>query len=568
MDALSNPSMNSMGGLFALMDSQVMAPGIPAGKGGDAGASGVFGNLLDLVADMQVADSQGPLQGEYLQSRTKELFDPHAQNLELAASQIGLAETMLGRNPQNAMTKPNAEVGQLLATPPAKTPSVGTASVNDLLLQGEGLSSLSRANLLEVNQAHDANRGESARMWAAAFAMNDIQSVSLEKVPEIPVDKQFSQDILAKPGLSSSPAPLPNFETINPNPSAVTTSNVAGAKPSLSAGVKVETPQLNTPKAGSPIATAPATPVVTEALSGATSDKVSRAPEAKPAPEMKATLDLSAKAPVAAAPEAKTSVQTVGAKTANSGQSGAGFEAFKAPVAERRETTEKPKGAVSGSEFLLNRSLADATASAKPAEPIVGAAVIGKPGDQRVSAESLDFVADKIDNLRTQGGGRLKVELNPNGMGSVEIRVTQQRGGMKVELLAEKPETLKALNDAKADLSTRLQTIAPSKLDVSELHVRAATPPREMTASSDLMNLRGSERANLSSVATGEIHRSESSGGASFSNSSDRGGAEAGFGKPSDPSQRESFQQGQQREERRQKAMMDWETFWEGRKSA
>lgn len=522
----TNMNMNFLlaSGAFPSVESQVMAPGANAPE---AGTGPAFGNLLDLVSDMQVADEQSPAGADFLNERSSELFDPKWQDLASGAAQAGIAQVALSKELASGM--PAKDVGR--AVEDLKVSTGGTKPAQELLIEAQGLDTLSRADLAAKTQSHSESNAESARVWAAAIATGDLKSVSLEKEPEIAQAKPETGAAFLTKGAKAEISGAREGLSVS-TPSFDRDAKVGQA----TFGVKTEAPL---PSSKAP--TAAVTP--------------SAEPEGAKGP---AAVVASVGAKTGSDAGSNSNTGSNSGSNANSGsrerpEAPEGFSRFRS--FERAESTlAKPtvKRSQSGGEFLLNHATADKSA-APAATALVGSAALGKTGDRRISPESLDFVADKVDALKSQGGGRLKVEMSPRDLGSIEIRVSVARGQMKVEVLAEKPETLKALHASKAELATKLDQIGPAtSLDMGELRGKTVLSAVREPSTGDLLGLRtNASVAEAPSSGTG-------TGGLKA-----LGGAE----RSSDFLSGRDFQQ-EQREERRERAMDQWEDLAERRKSA
>lgn len=260
---------------------------------------------------------------------------------------------------------------------------------------------------------------------------------------------------------------------------------------------------------------------------------------------------------------------------------GNGFQAMNLQAVELPKSEEvsvvKSKGkkldnAVTASDFVLDR-LGPAAESAEAAPALFEAHSLGETSDRRISPEALNFVANKVDNLKAQGGGVLRVELNPNGLGQLEIKVTNRKSGLEVQLIAANPETLRALKSNEAQLTQKLQEIAPTRLDVS--HVSGATsvdtakslsgkhPEAAMPSSQELLVVRelAAKGAEVhSAVADLSRASSNSSLATKLSNLAEVRTESV------NPRQEQSALSGQSwsRDERREQARNRWEEFYEG----
>ena len=240
--------------------------------------------------------------------------------------------------------------------------------------------------------------------------------------------------------------------------------------------------------------------------------------------------------------------------------------------------------AVSGADFLLGQSV-DARGvegQAKAPAALVQSASLGESSDKRISAESLNFVADKIAALKDQGGGQIRVALNPNELGSVEIRVSINRQGtLDVKLLAERSSTMAALSEVKSELTTKLASIRPTKLDVGHLELGLSTRAEARTSaafasSQDLMVSKApSSVASLmrevpssAPAMTGMKAPIDIGSPLSSVDFASAPRAEALSVKGSESAQTDGFSNAWNRDERRERARGQWEESFKERRSA
>ena len=512
-----NDLMTQLNVLFPSMSSPTMGLGVPVSPSSTEGS--VFGNLLDIVSDMQVADAQGFEQSDFLSDRVEQLFDPELQNLGVAARQMSpLAFT----NPQ-AVSVPS--VGQRSEAPGKGVDAVEMLASPQWNVEVQELDSLSRAQGLSRLNAQTGSRVESARMWAAALATGDLKSVTLENVSEVPLQKTALQEKdLGDMGLFSGKSEAVREKAGSLDSSSWKTSSTAKVSEKILVDDRSmeSAPRVEVPKT---------TQRNLESRSPVTVSEEILKPEEQAAPK------------ISEAPKKESDFQP--------------FDARKNVVEMKVEEKSVPKKTVNGSDFLLERAVVDG-ANIKKGEPsLVAADKLGTPTDRRISSSAVDFVAQKVDSLRQQGGGRLRVEMSPRDLGQLEIRVTMARGQMKVELLAEKPETLAAMRSSIKDLGDRLEAIAPANLQVGELSAHKGLDSVAMKTSStvEVMNIRSALTTDTGSKAH------DLAGGGDFSGRRE-GSMDRDSGRMSSSdwmSQREDGFRGDSRQERRQKAMNDWE---------
>jgi|GEM_PF-2536977 len=431
-------SMNNTG-LMALLGANADMPGMqnlettPQVVPGEG-----FQDLLGLVSDMQVADGQAPEQDDFLLEEASRLKFPGQNGLDIArnAAQI----QMLG---QEVGTAPRMDVGQ----PALKVSGAETIGAQEVLTSKMDLGLQAQRQLIQ--SAHTTPDGVAVAAWSSALAAGEVTAVELQATP--------ASEVLA--------TRRPTENAVLPSSLALTAR--ATALPEVASELG-KTPAASVSKTVSQIA--------------AVRNDAPLSPIAEVAP---------VSAPVAGLATAKATSAT--AVQPNSIPEGVVQEARQMPTATQtsRVASESsaevsipsvrsaPKSSIrTGQDMLLDRMDVSVEASKQGvnaanlrAPALVGAAAMAAPeSDRRISSESVSFVAEKIETLRAQGGGQLRVELNPNGMGSIEIRVSMVRGQVQVKLAAERPETLKALQESRGDLLGRLESHqAAATLEMSTL---------------------------------------------------------------------------------------------------
>lgn len=104
-----------------------------------------------------------------------------------------------------------------------------------------------------------------------------------------------------------------------------------------------------------------------------------------------------------------------------------------------------------------------------------------KPTDVQMS-ENIRQIINGAQIMVKDGGGEMKINMNPDGMGEVNLKVHVQNGEVRVEMLTSSDETKKLLEKGLADLKSSLQA---HKLNVE--HVKIETADR---ASEQMMQSR------------------------------------------------------------------------------
>ncbi len=97
------------------------------------------------------------------------------------------------------------------------------------------------------------------------------------------------------------------------------------------------------------------------------------------------------------------------------------------------------------------------------------------PGMQKMNdLEQSQNVKDIVQQTRAMikdGGGEIKMKLNPEGVGEVDLKVDMKDGKIKIDMLSDSPEVRKLLEKGMGDLKASL---ASQKLDVDLIKVDAS----------------------------------------------------------------------------------------------
>jgi flagellar hook-length control protein FliK len=366
--------MNLENNLMSLLGAMVSPAGATSVNGlispeGVALPNENFGNLLDLVSDIQLAESQDVSRKVDLTAEFSELSSPEQEKIEVDVNEGELARFAL--ETQSLLSAPNLSVGQPIVTVAQfNEPRVAlaeTSSVSEVLLNGQELQAVSGLDRAQKVMAKNSKVDvEAVAHWGAALATGDLKAVHLENPPELKIAATELSEVrvLATPSKSGTNTPIANLD--------------------------------------------------------------------------------------------------------------------EAPL--------------SGSDFLLENSISSNSLSGAATIPatalalrmeqgsIKSRATLGEQIDTRISPENLDFVAEKIENLKVQGGGNLRIDLAPKELGAIEIRVGIKNGVLSVELKAEQASTQSSLDASKPELMGKLEKLGPSQVQVTSLWIASDKAPDQKMA--------------------------------------------------------------------------------------
>lgn len=148
---------------------------------------------------------------------------------------------------------------------------------------------------------------------------------------------------------------------------------------------------------------------------------------------------------------------------ASKGDSVEGFEAFKAEATDsvsQKEAQPKQDGPVLARDFLLNNQSTLQKSVRSSGAPALS---------PEVARDVADFVSDKVNQMKQSGSGSLKVKMDTVGLGELEIRVSERRGLVDVQIRSADGNSLAMLRSAQADLTSRLENV----VDLGNLDMQA-----------------------------------------------------------------------------------------------
>lgn len=109
-------------------------------------------------------------------------------------------------------------------------------------------------------------------------------------------------------------------------------------------------------------------------------------------------------------------------------------------------------------------------ATAATAAPVTAAPAQG--GDSNSPIENLNQVYSETQRLIRRGGGEMKMKLNPEGLGELQLKVAVNGGKVNIQMLTESNDTKKLLengfNDLKIGLDTHKLSVEGFKVEVAD----------------------------------------------------------------------------------------------------
>lgn len=108
-------------------------------------------------------------------------------------------------------------------------------------------------------------------------------------------------------------------------------------------------------------------------------------------------------------------------------------------------------------------------------------AAIPMPSESE-SQVNTQHILNQAKALMAKGGGEVKVQMTPDGMGSVHLKVMMQEGKMQIQMQADNKQTKSALESSLADLKTSL---AAQKVSVDNIKVDVVNATSNETAANN-----------------------------------------------------------------------------------
>ncbi|MBX2987651.1 MAG: flagellar hook-length control protein FliK [Bdellovibrionaceae bacterium] len=185
--------------------------------------------------------------------------------------------------------------------------------------------------------------------------------------------------------------------------------------------------------------------------------------EAKPA-EVSGTPNAAAEAPAWTSPMDKSTRQE---QSFGEGQGGSRGESSSSGKKESSASGGKGfQSAMSAPQPLRMEDVAAALkANPLPAAGSTAAALSMTPADNEANVRQL---MNQAQYLIKKGGGEVKVEMTPEGLGQIQMKVLVKDGKVNVQMLTESPEAKKAIDGSLSDLRSSL---AAHKLSMDHVKV-------------------------------------------------------------------------------------------------
>ena len=125
-----------------------------------------------------------------------------------------------------------------------------------------------------------------------------------------------------------------------------------------------------------------------------------------------------------------------------------------------------------------------------PAVPVAGAAIAVPNTEKDVNIQAL---MKQAQFLIKKGGGEMKVEMSPEGLGNIHLKVMLQDGKVNVQMAAESNEAKKAVESSLSELRSNLSA---HKLSVDQVKIDVVSNVNADNQARDNMNNPNSQQQN------------------------------------------------------------------------
>lgn len=187
--------------------------------------------------------------------------------------------------------------------------------------------------------------------------------------------------------------------------------------------------------------------------------------------QMKAALPIKEFDPKLSEKISNESLSVLSPEFDKSSMSPEGLSIFQKVLGLDRSTSEQEHKSATGQESLASATLASQDSSLTktfelpPLNQLAPSPVQMGPVDK---AENNQLLLNQAQVLIQKGGGEMKLEMSPEGMGSVQMRLKVMDGKVELQLSAENKEVKKVLENSIQDLKASL---AAHKLVVDQVRV-------------------------------------------------------------------------------------------------
>ncbi len=471
-------------------------------------------DLLGFVNALEVSQGPGSPIGEDLTQMTTELVHSDFEQTKLQSISEPNSGDLLSSMLMGIPQVPNSGDKPLFKT--NNTSDVGRPDTSNLLLetaskQVTGETQLLGDLVMVAPKSQPANKtlNESdVALWSQAFAQNDIESI------EVVAEQPSAVQLMAKAEKLSSAEKM---------------------QLGLSVDSKVDSKQITLESLMAPVS------------SGKPLTKGTEPSTAKP--QTSAEVDA-----IVSAPMGDRTMVAVSAQSKAPVSVPVSAQSEFTPFKDENKAKES-NVAVDAADLMLSREIQMDNSNGKESSGSVvkSGSALGSASDTRLSDDSVKMLADKIESLKDNGSSTLRVVLNQDANGKIEIRVQKIAGELRVHLSSDSKEMSKALEGSKAELVTQLNDrVKFATVEIgSEVH-RVASESSQLNSLKNVLN--SSDVIRMGQTNEAKLNLASSSSDFSSSDFSGK--------------QNHEFREQQGREESRERSMKKWQGVFEEKESA
>lgn len=498
-------------------------------------ASNDFGNLLNLVENMETAEMNGQDAEETLANLMKDVSDPELQNLNIQksmAQSVLLEEGAEGNGPAENMLvaanlsaqvqgeEPNIELQQI----------VGSASQVDsskLASMGaeQGIDDLNLDEIIEVpnKTINQINVGQRVRENDAAEMLSENgTAINLKTAQTIDVSSRILEGMAMSQGLKNN---------LNAEQSKKLDLDHVAAWSQALASKEIKSVNLE----GVPDAM-----IAKKAMANAKSDLLDQKSVAEVATSGTAKMEMSSK--------------NVELKVAANTEFESAFAGLEDVSKEVNSSENVSQGeAVMAKDFMLSQMAGTKVAGADSNQAI---------DTSKISKEITDFVSEQVDQLQQSGNESLRVQMDSKDLGGLSIKVTMRGGLVDVDIRADDAATQSTLNASSSQLKDRLtKAVDLGELDIAtnvkniqqnKIAGEVATASLSQEVLKSLGKVESSEARVFAQNNSSQIETMNRVGGMNESHASNSSTSSRDFG----------------RDDKREHAMNQWQQFINLKQSA
>lgn len=157
-------------------------------------------------------------------------------------------------------------------------------------------------------------------------------------------------------------------------------------------------------------------------------------------------------------------------------------------LAKLSEKSTSFKNALTGLEGIQATPIKGETLGMGAAAPMAAAAAVPTPVNQGENEAAVKQLMNQAQYLIKKGGGEMKVQMTPEGMGTIHLKVMLQDGKVNMQMSADTQEAKKTIESSLAELKTSL---AAHKLSMENVKVDVVNSTSADTSTQNQTNMNG-----------------------------------------------------------------------------